>query len=158
MDWNVFDIVFGIIILFLALRGLLRGFIGEVFSLGAIVAGIGAAVLFSSLFADYLEVSLNIRGWGHVVAFLGTFLIVYVAMKIIEKALKVVIETVHLQNLDKALGLFLGFVEGVIVAGFFIFLLSLQPFFDLSGPLGNSLVVRFITPLVAYGLRLLRVQ
>jgi membrane protein required for colicin V production len=158
MDWNVFDIVFGIIILFLALRGVLRGFIGEVFSLGAIVVGIGAAVLFSSLFAGYVESSLNLQGWGHVVAFLGTFLIVYVLMKIIEKALKGVVETIHLQNLDKALGLFLGCLEGIAAVGFLIFLLSLQPFVDLSGPLGNSFVASFITPLVAHGLRLLRVQ
>lgn len=153
MEWNFLDIVFGILILLLAVRGLIRGFIGEVFSVGAVVVGIGAAVIFSSVLAGPVEEMLNIRGWGQVIAFLGIFLVVYIVLKIVEKALKGVIENIHLENLDRALGLFLGIVEGLVVVGALVLMLRLQPFFDFSASLEESTVVRILTPLLVYGAR-----
>lgn len=151
MHWNALDVVFGLILLFLTIRGLFKGFVGEIFSVGAVVAGIGTAVFFSAALAGPVERVLHLRGWGHPVAFLGLFLAVYIVLKLIEKGVKGIVERINLENLDRALGFFLGFAEGVIVVGLLVFLLRFQTFVDMSKPLSESFVAGMLTPLVAYG-------
>jgi membrane protein required for colicin V production len=158
MAWNILDIVFVIIIVFLAIRGLIRGFLGEIFSVGSVVAGLGAAVFFSSALAGPVERALGISGWGQIIAFLGIFVVAYLVMKLVEKALRNVVEGVNLQNLDKALGFFLGLVEGAVVAGLLVLVLRAQPLFDFSGPLSGSVIARILTPVVAYGAQTFNVK
>jgi membrane protein required for colicin V production len=150
MEWNALDIVCGIIVLFMLLRGLLRGALAEIFSVGAIVVGIAAAVVFSARLGALVEERMGFNNWGRVIAFLGLFLVSYIGMKIIQKALKGFVDNVNLQNLDKALGFFLGLVEGVALAALLIFLLRLQPVFDLGGILAESLCARILDPLLIF--------
>ena len=153
MEWNHLDIVFAIIAAFMLLRGLLRGALAELFSAGAIIAGIAAAVLFSASAGAMVEERFGYSGWGHIIAFLGLFLVTYVVMKILEKIVRSFVETVKLQNLDKALGFFLGLIEGIALVAVVIFILRLQPVFDVKSMLAGSLCVRMIDPLVVFVLR-----
>jgi membrane protein required for colicin V production len=148
MEWNYLDIVLAIVVLFMLLRGLLRGAIAELFSVGAIIAGVVVAVIFSAGIGAAVEENLGARGWGRIIAFMGLFLVTYVFMKIAEKALKGFVNNVNLQNLDKALGLFLGLVEGIALAAVVIFALRLQPLFDVQSILAGSLCVRMLEPLM----------
>ncbi|MDR3201073.1 MAG: CvpA family protein [Spirochaetales bacterium] len=149
MEWNYLDIVLAIIVLFMTLRGLLRGALAELFSVGAIVAGIVVAVIFSSGIGAAVEENLGARGWGRIIAFMGLFLVTYVLMKIAEKVMRGFVNNVNLQNLDKALGLFLGLVEGAALAAVVIFALRLQPLFDVKNILSGSLCLRMLEPLIA---------
>ncbi|MDR1931206.1 MAG: CvpA family protein [Spirochaetales bacterium] len=150
MEWNSLDIVFAIIALFMLLRGLLRGALAEFFSVGAIAAGIAAAVIFSAPAGAAVEAYLGARGWGRVIAFMGIFLVTYVLAKIMEKLLRGFVNNVNLQNLDKALGIFLGLLEGIILVSLVIFALRLQPLFDVKSILAGSLCVRMLEPLMAF--------
>lgn len=147
MEWNTLDVIFGILLLFFSLRGVLRGFIGEVFSVGAVALGLGAAYFMGPYFAQVTEQTLHLPGWGNVVAFLGVFLLVYVLLKFIEKLFRGFIETLHLQNLDKALGLFLGIGEGLILILLLLWGLRVQPIFDVKSLLEGSWIARFLLPL-----------
>lgn len=158
MDWNVLDVLFAAIVLFFAVRGVFRGFIGEVFAVGALVAGVGAAVLFSGALAGTVEKTLGISGWGYIVAFIAIFLVVYIAVKILQRVFKSIIEGIHLEGLDKALGLFLGLAEGLVLVGFVVFLLRNQRFVDVRDLLGGSVVARVITPLVVTGAEAIKSQ
>jgi membrane protein required for colicin V production len=148
MEWNGFDIVCGIIVLFMLLRGLLRGALAELFSLGAVIAGIAAAVIFSASIGVLVEEHLGLNGWGRIIAFMGLFLVTYIIMKIIKKLLKSFVDSVNLQNLDKALGFFMGLLEGLALVALLIFFLRLQPLFDVRGMLAGSLCVKIIHPLL----------
>ncbi len=147
MEWNTLDVIFGILLLFFSLRGVLRGFVGEVFSVGAVALGLGAGYFFGPHFAQVAAQTFHIPGWGSVVAFLGVFLLVYVLLKIIERLFRGFIETLHLQNLDKALGLFLGIGEGLILILLLLWGLRVQPIFDAKALLEGSLIARFLLPL-----------
>lgn len=153
MNWNFLDIIFTIIMVFLALRGLIRGFIGEIFSVGAVVVGVGAAVFFSAALAPAVEKALGLESWGQIIAFLGIFIVAYLVMKLTEKALRGVVENINLQNLDKAMGFFLGIVEGTVVVALLVFVLRIQPLFDFSAFLGGSVLARLLSPLAAFGER-----
>ncbi|MDR1625183.1 MAG: CvpA family protein, partial [Spirochaetia bacterium] len=132
---------------------LLRGALAEIFSVGAVVVGIAAAVVFSSSLGVVIEERMGLNNWGRIIAFMALFLAAYVVMKIAQKTLKGFVESVNLQNLDKALGLFLGLVEGVALAALVIFLLRLQPVFDLQGILAGSLCVKILDPLLVLVVR-----
>jgi membrane protein required for colicin V production len=150
MEWNYLDIVFAIIVFFMLLRGLLRGALAELFSVGAIAMGIAVAVIFSGAAGAAVEEKLGARGWGRIIAFLGLFLVSYIVMKLAEKLLRGFVANVNLQNLDKALGFFLGLVEGIALLALIIFILRLQPVFDVDGILAGSLCVRMLDPLVVF--------
>ncbi|MDR1316160.1 MAG: CvpA family protein [Spirochaetales bacterium] len=150
MEWNALDVICGIIVLFMLIRGLLRGALAEIFSVGAIIVGIVVAVIFSAPLGGIVEEHLGLSNWGSIIAFFGLFLVSYIIMKIMEKTLKSFVETVNLQNLDKALGVLLGIVEGVALVALVIFLLRLQPAFDVQSVLGGSLCVRTLDPLLIY--------
>ena len=150
MDWNSLDIVLALVVLLMLLRGLLRGALAELFSVGAIVAGIAVAIIFSGPVGVKVEESMGSSGWGNIIAFLGLFIATYLVMKLSEKILRRFVENVNLQNLDKALGFFLGFVEGLALAALIVFILRLQPVFDLHNVLAGSLSVRILDPLVAF--------
>ena len=150
MEWNSLDIVLALVVLFMILRGLLRGALAELFSVGAIVIGIAAAVIFSGPVGILVEENFGLHGWGRVIAFLGIFIVSYLIMKLVEKVLRRFVENVNLQNLDKALGIFLGLVEGLALAALIIFVLRLQPLVDMEDALAGSLAVRILDPLVAF--------
>ncbi|GAB4222851.1 MAG: hypothetical protein Kow009_14700 [Spirochaetales bacterium] len=147
MEWNTLDVIFGILLLFFSLRGLIRGFVGEVFSVGSVALGLGAGYFLGPSFAEVAEQALRLPGWGNVVAFLGVFLVVYVLLKLTEKLFRGFIESLHLQNLDKALGLFLGTGEGLILILLLLWGLRMQPIFDVDALLEGSWVARFLLPL-----------
>jgi membrane protein required for colicin V production len=153
MDWNYLDIVFAILAAFMVLRGLIRGALAEFFSLGAIAAGIAGGVIFSADLGRWVEAGLGLNGWGRIIAFLGIFLITYVVMKILEKALRGFVDSVNLQNLDKALGLFLGLIEGAALVGIIIFVLHVQPIDSLRNLADRSLCGRTLKPLMGLGSR-----
>jgi membrane protein required for colicin V production len=148
VSWNYLDIIFAALLLFMSLRGLFRGALAEFFSVGALGLGIAGAVIFSRELAPYLENSLNVKGWGQIIAFFGIFLAVYVVMKILQKILTGFVETINLENLDKALGFVLGFVEGLALSAAAITVLYIQPIIDLSGPLNASAFAGILLPFI----------
>jgi membrane protein required for colicin V production len=78
-------------------------------------------------------------------------------VKLFENALNRLIERVHLESLDRALGLFLGVAEGIFVVFMLVLLLQLQPFFDPDELLEQSTIARFMLPLLPYAERMIRV-
>ncbi len=148
MNLQPVDIVFSLLLLFVSVRGAMRGFVAEFFSFAAVIAGIGSAVLFSGIAAQRLEPYLGPSFWNGIIAFLVIFLVVYLVVKVIENSLHRLLENVNLEKLDRALGLFLGFTEGVVLTGAVLLLLRVQPLFDASSLLNDSFFARMLLPLI----------
>lgn len=156
MTLNALDYVFVGIVVILTVRALVRGFVHEFMSVAGLVLGIVAAVLFSGMVAVKLAPFLGNSGWTQVAAFLGLFIVVYLVVKLFESGLNRLIESINLDSLDRALGFFLGIVEGLVVVFVVLLVMRLQPFFDVSVVVSKSVFAAALLPLMPYATNLLK--
>lgn len=156
MELAGIDFVFAIIVVILAIRAAVRGFVKELLGTAALILGIVAAVLFSGFASGYIDQLIGPSVWTQVIAFLGIFLVVYLVVKIFEGALNRLIERIHLNQLDHALGLFVGIVEGIVVVFVLLLLIQIQPFFDPESLMAGSIFARVLLPFLPFAAEFLR--
>jgi len=149
MNFAVIDIVFASLILILTIRCALRGFIEEFMAMAAMVLGVLSAVLFFKPGADFVSGRLGISVLPEVVSFAALFLIVFILVKLLESILGDIVDRIDMTGLDRGLGVVFGLVEGLLVVSVALFALSVQPLFDPSGLLEESLFARYLMPLVS---------
>jgi len=150
MNMAGIDVVFMVIVAISALRCAARGFISELMSMAALILGMLSAIFF------FRRGALLIRDWfmpgvkalPEVIAFVALFLLVYIAIKIVESTLKNIIEGVKLGELDHFFGFLFGCVEGIVIVCLLIFLISIQPFFDADYVLGKSYFAKILLPFI----------
>ena len=147
------DIVFIAILLLAVIRAVFRGFVKEVMALSSVILGILLAVLFSGLLAQVLAPYMGDSVWTQVVAFLGIFIVVYLLVRLFEAGLKNLLEKANLENLDKALGFFVGVLEGLLLVFLVLFGLQIQPFFDLEELLSGSVAYQLLSPLFPFAVQ-----
>ncbi len=149
------DIVFGIVVVIAAFRAGFRGFVHELMTMAALILGIGCAVLFSAPATSVVDAYVKAEAWSQVIAFLGIFLIVYLLVKLFESALNRLIERINLDNLDHALGFFLGVVEGLTMVFVLLLILQIQPFVNAGPVFRDSIFAEALLPLLPYASRIL---
>ena len=145
---NILDIISIGIIAILAIRCAFRGFIREIMSMAALILGILAAVFFSKAGAILIDTYIGTSRWNQIIAFIALFIIVYIIIKLLESMLHKLLEHIHLDRLDRILGLALGAVEGAIVVILIVYLLKVQPVFDLNEVLEASFVSGIVLEIV----------
>ncbi len=147
IDW-----IFSAVVIVLAARCFVRGFVHEVLSVASIAVGILAGLLLSNTVIVQLLPMIKANALPYQaqysIAFLLCFIAGFVVMKIIERMLREGLEATSLDVFDRLLGLVLGVVEGFIVVGLFIVILEIQPLVDVSSLLSQSLYVKLIGPLI----------
>ncbi|MDR1837869.1 MAG: CvpA family protein [Treponema sp.] len=150
MNINGIDVVFILLIAIFAIRCYLKGLVGELFSMAAIVLGLFASLFFYKNGGEFLRASFwpGIKVIPEVAAFVALFLIVFIIIKLFEKILKDIIDRVSLSGADRLLGVFFGLAEGIAVISLVLFLLRIQPLFDPSSILSDSFFARLILPLI----------
>lgn len=123
MDFNYFDLVVGIIVLLLGLKGIVNGFFKEVFGLIGIVGGIFVAsrvgdsvgqLLSDSLFSFTSQAAISFTG------FLFSLAIFWIAMIVAGLIFKKLSKASGLGPIDKILGFVVGsgkfFLIGAVIA------------------------------------------
>lgn len=148
MNLAAIDIVFGALILILTIRCGLKGFIEEFLSVAALVLGLLCAVAFVRPGAELVKGWLGPNSFPEVIAFVGLFLIAFILVKILERVLGDIVDRVNLEGLDRALGVLLGLVEGLLVVSVALFVLSVQPLFDAGPLLSHSIFAKYLMPIV----------
>lgn len=138
MTFTALDYVLGIIILIFAFAALFKGFINELFGKASWILGILCGVLFYADLAPHLEEKIASGTIRNILAFIIIFVVVFLVLKIIGAIIGKIFEMKILNSLDHALGLFFGLIEGFAIAGFILFLISIQPFFDAKSLLDAS--------------------
>jgi membrane protein required for colicin V production len=149
MSFSALDIAFVILIFLLSLRCFFRGFITELMSMASLVLGLLAAFLFhkpASAFVmeKWLPGSVIL---ADVVATAALFVIVFAAIKILERIIQDIISAVDLGGVDRFIGLFFGFAEGVLLVTLIVWLISVQPLFDPQPLLESSVIAQILLPL-----------
>ena len=148
MSFATIDIVFTILIVVLAVRGAIRGFVAEFGSVAALFLGLGGAIALYKSVAVLLGKWFGTSLWNPLIAFLVVFLLIYLVVKALERLLAALFDKLDLERLDRAIGLFLGLAEGLLLVGVLLFLLNWLPFLDTRGLLQDSLFARLLSPLL----------
>ncbi len=142
------DIVFAVLILLAAVRVAVKGFVAEFSSIAAFFLGVLAAVLFLKQ-GTAIAVSWGAQGVvASILAFLGIFVVVFVAIKVVVRLLGTLLEAVHLESLDHALGFILGLAEGILLVAVFLIILRIQPFVHVEKLVNASFIAKILTPLL----------
>jgi membrane protein required for colicin V production len=151
LNISVLDIIFILIVILFVIRCYLKGFVGEVFSMAAIVLGFLASLFFYKRGGEFLKTQF----WNdmkiiltEVIAFIALFLIVFIAVKLFEALLKGVINGIRLGGVDRFLGIIFGLAEGIAVISLVLFVMRIQPLFDPSGVLSDSVFARVLLPFI----------
>lgn len=150
MGFEAIDIFFLILLVFASIRAGIRGFVREFMAMASLIVGIGVAVLFSGVVAVQLEAHLGESIWNQIIAFLGLFLVTYLVLKIFEGALRALVERINADNLDHALGFFLGVGEGLLLIFVLLLLIQVQPFIDMENAIDESVFAIVLKPLLPY--------
>ncbi len=148
IDFAVLDIIFIVITAVVTIRASIRGFVDEFFSKVAIIAGAVVAILFYKRATEIIQQYSDIKTASSVIAFLILFLMTYIIIKIIQSMLGKIFNSEMLANFDKALGFFLGLIESLILILVVLFVLEMQPFFDVQSILQKSIIAKFLLPFI----------
>jgi membrane protein required for colicin V production len=145
------DIFFIVVFVVLTIRVIVRGFIKEFLDMAAVIVAVAGAVFLSGFLTLGLDKLFGKNGWNPFISFLVCFLIIYVIIKLLEGALHDLFEKLKLEKLDKALGFFLGLVEGFLVVSVILLVLNWLKgikFLNIASFLNSSLIARFLLPIV----------
>jgi membrane protein required for colicin V production len=150
LNISVLDVIFILIVVLFVIRCYLKGFVSEVFSMAAIVLGFLASLFFYKNGGEFLRTQFwnNMKIIPEIIAFIALLLIVFVFVKLFEVLLKGVINGIRLGGADRFLGLIFGLAEGIVVVSLVLFVLRIQPLFDPSGFLSDSVFARILLPFI----------
>jgi membrane protein required for colicin V production len=120
-------------------------------SMAAVVLGLLAAIYFYKKGGEFIRERFmpDVNILPEIIAFTALFLILFIAVKIIESLLKNIIEGVKLGGADRVLGIFFGVAEGIVVVSLVLFLLNIQPLFDPAPIFAGSFFANILLPLIA---------
>lgn len=134
---NFIDIITIIIVVALCIRGYLKGFINELFSLGIVVIGLAVSFLFYRPLGVILGEHLNPE-IAPLISFFIILVTVAVFLVIIRNALTSIIDRINLTDIDYLLGVAVGFIKGVILCGFVFIFLKHHPLLNVDVVIARS--------------------
>lgn len=147
MDW-----IFAGIVILLTARCFVRGFVQEVLSVAAYAAGIFSGLLFSNTLVNFAVKKIGTLSFPptvqYIIAFIVCFLLGFLIMKLIERLIREGLEAANLDIFDKVLGLALGIAEGLAFVALALVVIEIQPFFEVSTLLSESLFATTILPII----------
>lgn len=151
MTLSLFDAALLLVVFVLTIRGAITGFVSEFFSKAAVVLGLLGAVLFYRKLSPYVERVVGPDIFPEVVAFLVLFIAIYLVIKLFQQLAGNVMQGETMTGLDRALGVFFGFAEGIVVIAVIIIVIHTQTWFAAERILSGSLIDRLFAPLVTQG-------
>ena len=146
----VIDLVFLILIGLMVIHGYVKGFVEELFSWATLVLAIWMAVLFHQAGGAFIRTKImtNVRVVPEVLAFAAIFFIIVLFLRMLERVLKDVIQGAKLGNVNKVIGGIFGVAEGLALTTLILFVLTVQPLFDPSNILGDSIFAEILLPIM----------
>lgn len=145
------DIFFLIVVAFFLFRGMIVGFIAEFMNMAALFGGIAAGILaqpyMNPILSDLISTENSIN-WIPILSFFVVFLVSYIIIKLFEILFHKVVDKIHLNQLDRILGVMWGLLEASVTVLFIVFIADIQPYFDLSDIFGDSIFAGYARELL----------
>lgn len=129
---TAFDVVVGLVVVLAALAGLARGFVGEIVSLLAWVAGIVAVRFFHTPVKDMAAKFTGTESGGAILALVVIFLVAFIVVRVVGGKLSEGTKASIIGPIDRLLGLGFGAAKGVLAAALLFLLINLA--FDTVDP------------------------
>lgn len=142
MPLNYFDIAVLCILSMFTLRGLIRGFVAEIAGVVAIVGGLWYARRSFAAVAEYLTFIPDTT-WRQIVAYVLIFLAVMIAVGIIARILRKVLEFSFVSWVDKVAGALTGAFKGLVICS--ALLILVQAFLPDAAFIRDSRVIPYLT-------------
>jgi membrane protein required for colicin V production len=148
----VIDWVFIALIVLMVIHGYVKGFVEEIFSWAAIVLAIWMGVIFYPAGGEFIRTKIlaNVRVVPEVLAFVAIFIIVTFVLKTLERILKDVIQGAQLGTVNKVIGAVFGVVEGLAITTLILFVLRVQPLFDATNLVSESVFAEYLLPFTTF--------
>lgn len=112
---NMFDIVIVVIVSFCLVRGLFRGFIREVSSIVAVIAGFYGAATYYPLVEPFFSRWIDNPGFRKMLVFFLLFCAVLVVINLLAAVIRYFLNIVFLGWVDRLCGLVFGGAKGVLI-------------------------------------------
>ena len=123
---NALDIVILAVVALFTLYGLKKGFIISLATLGGMLLGIYAAILFSNYFSGLFRDAFHPpTAWIPALSFSLTFLVVVIGVYFLGKALESLVNMTGMGIINHAAGAVFGFAKGVLLLSVVFFLIAL---------------------------------
>ncbi len=124
---SLFDLVTVLLVLFLGIKGILRGFIREVFGLVGIIGGIYVASRYAAPAGDFIDTAflhLESKESLYLIGFVAAFLIFWLVATLIGKFVEKIVSLSGLGFVDKLLGFAVGAAKVFLIIGVIVYVLS----------------------------------
>ena len=121
---NILDYIIIIAMIYLIIKGILRGFIGEISSIVGIILGIWLGNLFQPRVTELLRPYIPFTDYIPLISFAAIFATILILFNLTGWALKLLFRKVFLGWLDRTLGACLAITKGVIVTYLVIVILT----------------------------------
>jgi len=144
----VIDWVFIALIVLMLLHGYFKGFVAEIFSWATVILALWMGVLFYQAGGAFLRTKIlaNVRVVPEVLAFVAIFIIVTIVLKLLKRVLEDVIKGAQLGTVNKVFGAVFGVVEGLVITILILFFFRVQPLFNASNIIGESVFAEYLLP------------
>ncbi|NOZ09274.1 MAG: CvpA family protein [FCB group bacterium] len=123
----IIDVILLVILGYFAFNGTRRGFINEISTVVALIAGFALANNFNHDANDFLIRWVRDDSLRFVLSYILIFTITVAILKIIATSIQKFLEVVLLGWLNRLLGLLLGILKGLLVISLFIFMMQSFP-------------------------------
>ena len=140
------DLIFFAVLIFFIIKVTVRGFIAEFFSKAAVIVGALIAVVFYKLLTPFITQLLGPKALSPIIAFLILFLSSYLVIKLVEVLLGSLFSSKSLKSLDRALGFFLGLIEGLLIIAILFMIITIQPVAQPAAVLDDSIFAKLLSP------------
>jgi membrane protein required for colicin V production len=150
MGFEIIDIIFAVLIALLVIRCALRGLVEDLLSMAGLILGLLGAFFFYKPGGDFIRVKFmpDMELIPNILAFIAIFVIVLLAVKVLQFILQDILNRIHLGGLDRFLGALFGILEGIVLVSLVVCIISVQPLFDGNALLGKSFFARYLLPLI----------
>ena len=145
---NFIDIISIILVLILCIRGYLKGFINELFSLIIIGVGLVGAFLFyrplSEVFLEFMESS----DVAQVLSFFALFILISIFLIIIRNIVVQFVDRLNLTDIDALLGVIVGLLKALVLCGVILVFLKHHPVLRIDEPIERSLLYPYLERII----------
>jgi membrane protein required for colicin V production len=117
---NLLDVIIAVLCLGLAIHGIFQGMVRQLFSWGGLIAGHIAGVKFYGIAQERLRLGFS---HGDIVAYLLTFVAVYLAVRLVGLLVERWVRGSALSGTDRFAGLLAGFGKGILLSVLLVFVL-----------------------------------
>jgi membrane protein required for colicin V production len=122
---NYFDIIFLIIFLWSAYRGITKGFVVMAASLAALILGIWGAIRFSNFTYVLLSKNFELKTqYLSLIAFALTFVVIVILVHLFGRLIEKLLKAISLNFLNRIAGLFFGIIKTAFILSVILVLIN----------------------------------